>query len=264
MIISHEHRFVFVEVPHTGSHSIAEQLIEHYGGQPILRKHANVTQFLAQASAEERRYFKFATVRNPLDAATTDYFKLLDNHKGQYTNPAMLIENGGHLTRDHLKEFAFVQSGASFPEFFRRFRNAVYNNWFLVGDRHFDSVIRFESLQEGFAQVLDRLGIEQVAPVGHVNPTRAKRAPYHEFYAPEIHEQAARCYGPFMRKWGYEFPEGWGTVTIPRSSQLWFDVLDRSAAFAAQHVALDPDNKLIHRAKKTTDRLTGRFGSLAQ
>ena len=54
MIISHRHRYLFVEVPHTGSHSIAEQLIRHYDGEPILRKHANVTQFLGQAAAEEK------------------------------------------------------------------------------------------------------------------------------------------------------------------------------------------------------------------
>ena len=43
MVISHKHRYVFVEIPHTGSHAISKELCEFYDGQIIHRKHANVT-----------------------------------------------------------------------------------------------------------------------------------------------------------------------------------------------------------------------------
>ena len=46
MIISDKNRYVFVEIPHTGSHSIAAELVAHYGGVRIMRKHANLTQFM--------------------------------------------------------------------------------------------------------------------------------------------------------------------------------------------------------------------------
>lgn len=258
MIVSHRHKFVFVEVPHTGSHSISEQLVKHYGGQPILRKHANVTQFLGQASREERGYFKFATVRNPLDAATTDYSKLAGNHKGQYTNPAMLQRNGGHVTEQHLAEFRFVHDeGADFPAFFRRFRSKLYNNWFLIGDQHFDHVIRFEDLQAGFSAVLEKLGIPQQEPIGHTNPTRAKKRPWAEFFTPDIYDLAVRCYGPFMHKWRYEFPESWGNIRIPAVSSAEFQVLDRLSRLAAARFTLDPDHPALHRLKTWVDRATG-------
>ena len=259
MIISHQHRFVFVEVPHTASHSISEQLIAHYGGEPILRKHANVTQFLGSASRDERGYFKFATVRNPLDTATTDYAKLKNDHKGQFTNPAMLLRNGGHVTADHLREFNFIHDNAAdFASFFKRFRARLYNNWFLVGDQHFDHVIRFESLQEGFAHVLERMGIKQVEPIPHVNRTKGKDKSYESFFTPEIYPLAAACYGPFMKKWGYHFPSAWGDLRIPRLSQLQFSVVDNAARMAAGFMTLDPNHPVVHRMKKTLDFATRR------
>lgn len=259
MIISHKYRFLFVEVPHTASHSVSEQLISHYGGKLILRKHANVTQFLGVASAAETSYFKFATVRNPLDSATTDYAKLEGNHKEQFTNPAMLIENGGHVTKDHLREFHYIHDNkADFASFFKAFRNKLYNNWFLIGDQNFDHVIRFENLQEGFSDVLEKLNISQLAPIAHVNKTNAKRKPYTEFYTPDIYQQAARCYGPFMKKWGYSFPPEWGDVSVSRFSQAQFTLIDRCARFGANFLTLDPDNPALYRAKKIVEFVTRR------
>ena len=257
MIVSHKHRFVFVEIPHTGSHSISEQLTAHYGGEPILRKHANVTQYLGHANRSEKKYFKFATVRNPLDAAATDYAKLRNNHKGQFTNPAMLIENGGHVTSDHLRQFRFIQENeADFSTFFRRFRATLYNNWFLVGDQHFDYVIRFEQLQQGFSEVLRRLGLDQVEPIPHVNRTKGKDKPYEEFFTPDIYSLAAACYGPFMQKWGYGFPASWGDVRIKPASRWQFATVDRAANLAAGFATLNPDHPVLHAIKKTVDFAT--------
>lgn len=258
MVISHKHRFVFVEIPHTGSHSISEQLVKYYDAEPILRKHANVTQFMGQASADERQYFKFATVRNPLDALTTDYSKIVGNHKGQYTNPAMRIENGGHITAQHLKEFRFVhEESSTFRDFFDAFRSRQYNNWFLIGDQHFDYVIRFESLQDGYSEVLRKLGLEQHEPVGHVNPTKAKKKSWGEYFTPDMYKKAAWYYGPFMKKWGYPFPDSWGPVSVPLVAQLQFSLLDKVGQLAASRFTLNPDNPFLARCKRVVDTATG-------
>ena len=258
MIISHKHRFLFVEIPHTASHSISEQLIAHCGGESILRKHANITQFMGIASATEKSYFKFATVRNPLDSATTDYSKIKGNHRQQFTNPAMLIENGGHVTKDHMREFHYIHdNNADFASFFKAFRDKLYNNWFLIGDQNFDYVIRFENLQEGVSDVLEKLNVRQLEPLDHVNKTKAKGKFYTEFYTPDTYVQAARCYGPFMKKWGYDFPAEWGeNVFVPRSSQMLFTAIDASAQFGANFLTLNPDNSALYRAKKIVDLVT--------
>ena len=75
MIVSHEHRYVFIEVPHTASVAISTELRENYDGQRFLRKHATYRDFLRQATPEQRGYFAFAAVRNPLDVAVSRYYR---------------------------------------------------------------------------------------------------------------------------------------------------------------------------------------------
>ena len=259
MIISHKYRYVFAEIPHTASHSIAHQLLKHYGGEQIHRHHSNITIFMGQADAKTRGYFKFASIRNPLDTAVTDYNKLLGNHKGQYTKEAALLRNGGFVTEQHLREFDFIHdNNADFPTFFRKFRNKLYNNWFLIGHRHYDHIIRFESLQDSFAQVLRKLGIEQVEAVGHTNPTRMKKKVFGEYYTPDVYGEVARSYGPFLQKWGYGFPSEWGDLKIPLTSTLQFRALDGAANLAANHFTIDQDNRALSRIKQALDKFTSR------
>src|SRR5262245_27774439 len=80
MVISHKHRYLFVEIPNTGSTAISAELRRHYDGEPVLHKHATYGEFLRLASRDQRTYFVFGTVRNPLDLAVTEYFKLKTNH----------------------------------------------------------------------------------------------------------------------------------------------------------------------------------------
>ena len=86
MIISHEHRFVFVELPRTGSTAVGKELIESYGGVRILRKHSSYGDFVRQATPDERTYFKFSSIRNPMDDAVSGYFKLATDHHGRYSD----------------------------------------------------------------------------------------------------------------------------------------------------------------------------------
>ena len=258
MVISHKYRFVFVEVPHTGSHSISEQLLKHYDGEMILRKHANVTQFLAQANASEKGYFKFATVRNPLDAAATDYAKLLTNHRNQYTEERFRIENGGHITPEHRAQFRAVHDEqVGFAEFFKRYRAKVYNNWFLVGHQYLDHVIRFEDLSNGYEAVLAKVGAPLVEPLQRKNPTKTKTE-FTDYYPPEMSKLVASCYGPFMQKWGYEFPPSWPATRIPLASKIQFHLMDQLARLGTMVIPLDPDHPVIAGVKRTADKLTSK------
>lgn len=214
---------------------------------------------MGSANQTTRDYFKFASIRNPLDTAVTDYNKLLGNHKGQYTNPASLIENGGFVTKQHLEEFNFIHStNASFADFFRRFRNKLYNNWFLVGHQHYDHIIRFEDLQSSFSEALSKLGINQVEAIGHVNPTRMKKKHFSDFYPPEIYADVARSYGPFLEKWGYGFPESWGEIEVPVASRIQFNAMDKAAYLVAQRFTIDQDHRALSRVKRVIDSFTSR------
>lgn len=257
MVISHIHKFVYIEVPHTGSHSISNELISLYEGEQILRKHANVSQFLSQATAEEKNYFKFATVRNPLDYMVTQYFKYKSNHKGQYTNPQALLKNGGHVTSEHLKHFKFIHDdGKTFDEFLIRFFNRTYNNWFLLGSKYFDFVIKFENLQEDYRKVLDLIRLDFHRPLPHINPTAGKDArDYREYYPEKIMESVLRNYGPFMRKWGYDLPRGKTDADIPLSSKIRFNSVDKLVDFSSGYLNLNPDAPYLKKAKDLVDKL---------
>jgi len=51
MIVSHRHRYLFIEIPLTGSWAIHRELREHYGGSPILHKHASYPEYRRTLSA---------------------------------------------------------------------------------------------------------------------------------------------------------------------------------------------------------------------
>lgn len=231
MIVSHEHKYVFIELPNTATSTIHRELCEYYAGLPELApnvgRHITYHQFLETASPEELDYFVFSCIRNPLDVVVTNYYKIKTNHHGVFTDPKMWKVNGGWVTNHELAKFRFVQeAGADFGTYFQRYyRFPPYDNWASMAHKDFDYVIRFESLQEGFAHVLKLLKLEQKRPLPVRNPTAEREGNFWSYYTPEIREQAVRVFGPFMQAWGYGFPPEWGKISVPWSSQVLFRVI---------------------------------------
>ena len=191
MVISQKHKYLFIELPNTASTAIRRELCEHYYGVPILRKHAYYSEFLKMASVEEKTFFVFSCIRNPLDVIVSQYFKRKTNHKGNYTNPEALAERRGHVGRHALEQFIFVKnSSADFATYFKKFYKFPYDNWSNLSHKEFDFVIRFENLQDDFAKVLELLGIEQKRPLPLVNKT-AEKDHFSSYYTPEIYAYSA-------------------------------------------------------------------------
>jgi hypothetical protein len=219
MVISHLHEYLFLEIPLTGSWAIRSELCEFYGGVPILHKHATYPEFLKSATADERRYFVFATVRNPLDKLVSRYYKLKTDHKGAFSEP----KSTERLTVDFSdrRKYEFItHTGATFATFFREYGRRPYGSFLDISADHVDFVVRFERLQDGFSEVLRLLGLEQVRPVPLVNKTRGRETDWVSYYTPDIIEQAKKVCGPFMKRWGYAFPPGWGEYRVSRMGQL--------------------------------------------
>jgi hypothetical protein len=209
MIISHQHKYLFIEIPLTASWAISQELCRSYGGAPILHKHATYAEFRRIAAPEEKTYFVFATVRNPLDTIVSRYMKFVSDHKGTFSSPKSVKE----LVADYsdIQKYRFIKStGANFESYFRKYFKIPFSDMIDLSSRHLDYVIRFEDLQQDFSRLLDRLKIRQVRPIPIVNKTRGKDRPFDSYYSSEIMDRAIKVCGPFMRKWGYEFPPGWG------------------------------------------------------
>lgn len=235
MVLSHRYGYVFVEVPHTASTAISEELCRNYDGERILHKHASYNEFWEIASERERRYRVFAGVRHPMDDLVSVYLKFRHNHKGNFTNPDALVENGGWITPLHMERYRFIQDhDASFAEYFRRFYRRQYTNRFLHNRRDFTLILRFEHLQEDFSRMLDAVGADQVRPLPAVNPTTGKEE-YARYYTPEIRGGTIRLLGPYMRQWGYDFPGEWGPVRVPLGSRVRYAVWNAVASLRMTH-----------------------------
>lgn len=241
MIIGREARYLFVEVPNTASTAIAGELSKFYGGERVLHKHATYGEFLRTPEARSGRYFVFSTVRHPLDAVLTVYFKLRSNHRGRFTNPR--LRDTPSVTASHIEQFEFAQGGAEFPEYFRKYRTSVYNNYYLLLHDRFDYVMRFERLQEDFSEVLRRVGVEQVRPIPMLNKTGGKTGSFWDYYSPDIRAQAMRLYWPYMRQWGYEFPSEWGPPRTDWISELKFRSTRSLGTFLNRTAGLGPNTR---------------------
>jgi len=211
MIISHHYKYIFVELPYTASTTIHEELCKYYCGEPILWKHAKYHNFLKTATEDEKEYFVFSCIRNPMDLVVSTYLKFKLNHKGKYTDPDKLRKNGGVISERMLKRFYYTQEeGIDFPDYLYRFFKIPYDNWSSLAHHKFDSVIRFERLQKEFAEVLDQIGIQQERQLPVINQTESKVIDFLSYYKTDkARKHSIRVFGPFMRKWGYIVPPDW-------------------------------------------------------
>lgn len=255
MIISHRYRYLFVEHPHTASTAIAAELTEHYDGQPIVTKHANYADFLRQASSEEKKYAVVIGTRHPLDRMASLYFKLKNNHHGEYTNPALFEENGGWVSLHVRRMYAYVQENdASFADYYKQFYASRWakSNQYIWFPRRYDYIIRYESIQDDFAGFLRFVGAEQVRSLPVVNKTSGKRD-YLSLYTPDIRDKVVRQYGPYMAYWGYAFPGDWNVGRAPWASRQQFHLVNTVGRLCIEHLGLTPGD--YSRARKRLTRL---------
>jgi Sulfotransferase family len=224
MIISHEYKYIFVQLPHTGCSAVARELTKFYGGEAIHRKHSYYHDFLKSASSKEKKYFKFSSIRHPMDEAVSVFYKYKTNHEG-YDKPKNFIENGGFVTKRMRSRFEFInQRGGDFGKYFTKFHKIPYDNWSRLDHRNFDFVIRFESLSEDFAEVLMKIGLKQVRPLPLYNPTKRDKKDATALFAPEVRKHAFRIFMPFIKDWGYKFPFETDKESPSISSQIMYQV----------------------------------------
>lgn len=260
MIISRKNKYIFVESPRTGCSAISAELCQNYDGEHILYKHATYNEFLKVATNEEKEYFAFVGMRNPLDISVSQYFKYKSNHKNNYSSPERLLKNGGFVTEEDVKKYLFIkQNDADFATYFEKFYDySIYNNYYLM-PRIFDFVIQFESIQESFNAALNAIGLQPVRPLPTVNKTALKDDDFWSYYTPEIFERAIYKFGPFMKEWGYTFPDEWGDAHIPVSSRMKFEMNNIIANFLVCHLpsSFYSNDSLLRKAREKLRKVWG-------
>ena len=181
------------------------------------------------ASADEREYFTFSAVRNPLDIAVTRYVRLKDDVQGLYRDPTKVAVRNSLASRIERRIYAWVQrTDADFERFLRRWYLLPYDTWTTLDHDSMDAVIRFESLTADFDATLERIGITRVRALPVRNATPGRDRDWERHYTPGAIRRAIWVFGPYMERWGYAFPESWGAVRVP----WWSRVLYRVAHLA--------------------------------
>ena len=88
-----------------------------------------------------------------------------------------------------------------------------------------DFVIRFEHLQGDFAKALALIGIEMTRPLPVLNKTSGRSRSYVECYTTDVTQPAKRVYGPFINRWGHEYPPQWDDDGPSQWGDLVFNAL---------------------------------------
>ncbi|MGY8987700.1 MAG: hypothetical protein ACKVG7_03995 [Flavobacteriales bacterium] len=225
MIISHKYKFLFIGLPFSASSAIKKELYKEYEGEPFLRKHSLYHEFEKIATIEEKKYFVFAVLRNPMEIAVTVYEKMKANTKGNFTNPELFTENGGHISKKQRKMFDFIQNNnATFQEYFLRFHTKPFDNFSSLTLDNCDYIIRYESIENDYLTALRKSGVENPKPLPVENKTTGKKKELSEYYTTEIQDRALFIFGPFLEKYGYGFPEDWKNKDIPYTSYFLFKI----------------------------------------
>lgn len=214
MPISHRYKCIFVHIPKTGGTSIeralgvfgdwrsenrelmfglvASESIRRRGFLSAFLQHLTLPQILELAPPETvRGYVSFAVVRNPWDRLVST-FANPDPHLTAAAQRAGIDLEG-------LGFPAFVQAVAPFEHI-----HLLPQNEFICDRRGrllVDRVLRFESLEDDFAELRRTLSVASV--LGHHN--RSTRRPYQAYYDRASRAAVARKYRRDVELFGYRF-----------------------------------------------------------
>lgn len=207
MIVSHQHRFIFVPMPKTGTHSVRQALRVHLGPADLeqvglfvqkrfpyadiaaLRHgHLSVRQvrpYIGDAAADG--YVKFTFVRNPFDRFVS-YCAFMTRETGAFeqdprgTMRRMLFE---------LRPLHHIH--------FQPQHTLLTDD---AGALEMDAIGRVETMQQSYDAICARIGIPS-APLGRVNASR--RGDYRQYYDDALIEGVAALYRRDLDLFGYEF-----------------------------------------------------------
>lgn len=207
MIISHQHRFVFVAIPKTGTHSVRQALREHLSADDLEQvglfvdkrfpfkelaaiRHGHISlQQIRPFLGEEAftSYLKFAFVRNPFDRFVS-YCAFMTRANGAF------LANPQAVMRHVLFAAPPMQHVLFQPQ-----------HTFLVdadGQLLSDTVGRVEDMQASYDALCERIGIAS-ASLGQVNSSR--RGSYRDYYDQQLIDGVAALYRRDLDLFGYGF-----------------------------------------------------------
>ena len=211
MLISDDHRFLFVHIPKTAGSSVT-QVLAPYSCQPLdhwmnrllarsgvrsnlllthpyrwFRRHTPAARLRQLLPVEVyREYFKFAFVRNPWDWLVSYYHFVLE--------------------REHHRRYRQLRGLGSFEAFveYECTRGKFLQSPFVTNSRGeliVDLVGRFECLADDFELVRRKLRLQ----VSLVCRNRSRHRDYRDYYSHRMRALVADGYREDIQRFGYTF-----------------------------------------------------------
>ena len=206
MIISTLHKFIFVAIPKTGTHSVRRALREHMGAQDLeqvglfVQKkfpipelaslqhgHLGLSQVRPYLRPEEwQAFFKFAFVRNPFDRFVS-YCAFMTRDSDQFErDPKGVMRH--ILERPPLQHILFQPQHLQLTD--------------ADGQLLADYVGRVEEMQRCYDEVCERIGIP-TAILEKINASQ--RGGYREYYDQPLIDGVASLYSRDLELFDYQF-----------------------------------------------------------
>jgi Sulfotransferase family len=207
MIVSHLHRFIFVPIPKTGTHSVRQALREHLGPDDIEQVGLFVNKRFPYADLAAIRhghlsiaqvrpylgddvatgYFKFAFVRNPFDRFVS-YCAFMTRQHGAFEQDP----------QGTMRRILFEVRPTDHVHFQTQASLLVDD----AGELDVDLVGRVEEMQTSYDAVCARIGIPSRA-LEKVNSSR--RGDYRQYYDQALIDGVADMYRRDLELFGYTF-----------------------------------------------------------
>ena len=207
MIVSHLHRYIFVPMPKTGTHSVRQALREHLGPddieqvglfvnkrfpfEPIAQirhGHLSVRQvrpYLGDEACDT--YFKFSFVRNPFDRFVS-YCAFMTRQHGTFERDP----------QGTMRKILFELRPMDHVHFQPQYTLLVDD----AGEVEMDMIGRVEAMQDSYDAICARIGIPSRA-LDRVNGSR--RGDYRQYYDQALIDGVAELYKRDLELFDYTF-----------------------------------------------------------
>jgi hypothetical protein len=232
MIVSHEHKFIFLKTIKTAGTSIEAALVQVCGPDDIITPYREASEKDRQGRGPQNYRLQHPLVPKP------PLWRRVTGRPERYYHPTVgffehmpawraRVYLGEQIWRSYFK-FAFERNPwdrqiswyfyktktkllkPNFDRFMNSRKHAYVWNFEIYGDKSeiaVDYVGRYERLEEDLSSVLKHIGVNETIDVPHTNRTRTRdhATSYQTFYTPRTQELVAEWYAREINALGYTF-----------------------------------------------------------
>jgi hypothetical protein len=189
-------------------------------GHTILdRKHCDLSELARHGLLSEkdrRELFVFTTTRNPFDSLVSHYYKRRTVRNREVDNPDSFVHRRPHAVEgiklatempfdDWLEWHLRPKTGRQRVRALLRASALNRGNMYVHYAQGADFVMRYERLQDDFAEVQRRIGVERPHEIPRINATPVRDPEYRAYYTPYTRGLVEKVFAADLVHFGYVF-----------------------------------------------------------